>query len=277
MNKQSGFTIVELLVVIVVIGVLAAITIVSYTGINQRATVASLQSDLSSAATQLKTFSVDNGIYPITMTCGVDSTTNKCLKPSGNSSYNIYQPNNLTNPSAFYLQIKNGTTCYAITESSAPTSALCDFMPGLPEAGYPTSLVGKYVYAFNTTGDPVWKTANTSCGSPQCSTTPGDPDFAGNMVLVSPQLNTGVDFTTSYPAQAACKAVGGRLPNMNELRAMYAGKVAGHYGTFPTNTVYWSATEDGSSYAKAVDFSSGGFTNFFNKNTANTHSRCVNG
>lgn len=40
-NKQTGFTIVELLIVIVVIGVLAAITIVAYNGIQDRARMAS--------------------------------------------------------------------------------------------------------------------------------------------------------------------------------------------------------------------------------------------
>ncbi|MFZ2125552.1 MAG: prepilin-type N-terminal cleavage/methylation domain-containing protein, partial [Candidatus Saccharimonadales bacterium] len=48
-STNRGFTIVELLVVIVVIGILAAITIVSYAGISQRAVAVSLQSDLASA------------------------------------------------------------------------------------------------------------------------------------------------------------------------------------------------------------------------------------
>ena len=45
MNKQ-GFTIVELLIVIVVIAILAAITIVSYNGITNSANDSSVKSDL---------------------------------------------------------------------------------------------------------------------------------------------------------------------------------------------------------------------------------------
>ena len=53
LSTQRGFTIVELLIVIVVIGILAAITVVAYTGIQQRARVAVLMSDLKQAQTQL--------------------------------------------------------------------------------------------------------------------------------------------------------------------------------------------------------------------------------
>ncbi|PKL31464.1 hypothetical protein CVV43_02230 [Candidatus Saccharibacteria bacterium HGW-Saccharibacteria-1] len=41
-NKPLGFTIVELLVVTAVIGILAAITIVSYTGITKKANESTL-------------------------------------------------------------------------------------------------------------------------------------------------------------------------------------------------------------------------------------------
>ena len=45
--KQRGFTIVELLIVIVVIGVLAAITIVAYNGIQSRARDSARVSDIN--------------------------------------------------------------------------------------------------------------------------------------------------------------------------------------------------------------------------------------
>jgi prepilin-type N-terminal cleavage/methylation domain-containing protein len=45
-KRQSGFTIVELLIVIVVIGILAAITIVSFNGVTAKAKFVGYQSDL---------------------------------------------------------------------------------------------------------------------------------------------------------------------------------------------------------------------------------------
>jgi len=76
-SRHSGFTIVELLVVIVIIGILAAITIVSYTGISQKASAAALTSDLSNAHTVFEMYSVTNGSYPT----DISATT---AKASGN-------------------------------------------------------------------------------------------------------------------------------------------------------------------------------------------------
>jgi prepilin-type N-terminal cleavage/methylation domain-containing protein len=63
-KKDSGFTIVELLVVIVVIGILAAITIVSYTGVTARAKTAQAQSNAASAQSVAEAMNADNGYYP---------------------------------------------------------------------------------------------------------------------------------------------------------------------------------------------------------------------
>jgi prepilin-type N-terminal cleavage/methylation domain-containing protein len=69
-NKDRGFTIVELLVVIVVIGILAAITIVSYTGITTRAKNTKAQSNAQSVQNVAEVYAADNlagnGYYPAT-------------------------------------------------------------------------------------------------------------------------------------------------------------------------------------------------------------------
>ncbi len=64
-KKQTGFTVVELLIVTVIIAILAVVIIVAYNGIQQRAEVATLTADLKQANTQLSTYAVDNGdLYP---------------------------------------------------------------------------------------------------------------------------------------------------------------------------------------------------------------------
>lgn len=64
MLKSSGFTIVELLIVIVVIGILAAIVIVAFNGIQNRAANTSIEADLSNLSKQVSMFHATEGRYP---------------------------------------------------------------------------------------------------------------------------------------------------------------------------------------------------------------------
>lgn len=64
-KKQSGFTIVELLIVVVVIAILATVSIVAYTNIQNRAHDSAVQSDIKSIAKQFDIYKVTNGVYPV--------------------------------------------------------------------------------------------------------------------------------------------------------------------------------------------------------------------
>jgi type II secretion system protein G len=70
-QTQRGFTIVELLIVIVVIGILAAITIVAYNGIQKRASDTRRRSDIEIITKALEMYYIDVGRYP----AGSGSTT----------------------------------------------------------------------------------------------------------------------------------------------------------------------------------------------------------
>lgn len=63
-QTKLGFTIVELLIVIVVIAILAAVTIVAFSGIRQRASEASVKSELTQIAKQLGVLNVSDSQYP---------------------------------------------------------------------------------------------------------------------------------------------------------------------------------------------------------------------
>ncbi len=63
-TAQRGFTIVELLIVIVVIGILAALVLNTFSGVQARARDAQRQTDINSVATQLEIYYNDNGHYP---------------------------------------------------------------------------------------------------------------------------------------------------------------------------------------------------------------------
>jgi general secretion pathway protein G len=62
--KSSGFTIVELLIVIVVIGILAGLVVTTFTGIQQKGRNTERQTDIKAIHGQVEAFYAQNGRYP---------------------------------------------------------------------------------------------------------------------------------------------------------------------------------------------------------------------
>ena len=83
-HKNHGFTIVELLIVIVVIAILAAITIVAFNGVQQRAKNSAKLSTVESIIKLIELYRSEYGTYPVTSTY-CTTTDNKCVNWNGDS------------------------------------------------------------------------------------------------------------------------------------------------------------------------------------------------
>lgn len=74
-TRGTGFTIVELLIVIIVIGILAAITITAFNGVQVRARDSGRIAKIESIAKAIELYAVDNGYYPRIQDAHMTETT----------------------------------------------------------------------------------------------------------------------------------------------------------------------------------------------------------
>ena len=146
LRKNSGFTIVELLIVIVVIGILAAIVTVAYTGISKSAQVSSITSELKQWQKLFEAYRATNGNYPApsaTPITGGGPGSNVL----GGYCLGTGFPNN-------YCYVSSASSSFGVAESTG--SAL---MTALSTVGTPPRNSAKYTY--ETTGPFLWYVSDT--------------------------------------------------------------------------------------------------------------------
>jgi prepilin-type N-terminal cleavage/methylation domain-containing protein len=128
--SRQGFTIVELLIVVVVIAILAAITIVAYNGITKSANNASIQDTLSQAARKLEIYKTNDpsSLYPVTLaSAGLNLTS------SGGVLY-VYSPS--TDSTQYCLaSSQSGRTYFITSTSSKPQPGICNGTTGTTGTG----------------------------------------------------------------------------------------------------------------------------------------------
>jgi type IV pilus assembly protein PilA len=115
-EKEYGFTIVELLIVIVVIGILAAITIVSFNGVQNKANDAAVKSDLANTAKIFRLYAAEHSdLYPV----GTGLTNDVSIKVSKNSYGNGFISGSSTY-NFLYCRVTDGgsPTDFALVASS---------------------------------------------------------------------------------------------------------------------------------------------------------------
>jgi len=128
-RNSKGFTIVELLIVIVVIAILAAISIVAYNGIQTRAENSKTVAAVSAWAKAIQLYKVDNGTYPVIASClGSTSTytgsySGRCWAPETNGTW-VVKPGLATIMAEYIKSAPEPSTKNVHTESTQYRGAM---------------------------------------------------------------------------------------------------------------------------------------------------------
>ncbi len=148
-DECPGFTLVELLLVVVVLGVLAAVVIFSLGGVSASATAASCRADAHIVETAVRAYVTQNGAAPTT--ADLTASTNPYLAPFP------------TSPS-FTITLDHGVVEVAAPSGSSPVPA-----------SSPRACAGLAARAGATTTSSPGSTTTTSTTSTTTTTAPASP------------------------------------------------------------------------------------------------------
>ena len=118
-DDEEGFTLIELMVVVLIIAILIAIAIPTFLGARQRAQDRAAQSDLRNALTAEKTFYTDGESYTN------DATALGSIEPSLK-----WGTDNTTGPVVTWAAATSGTVCIERASKSGKVFAIADISTG---------------------------------------------------------------------------------------------------------------------------------------------------
>ncbi|MEI7917814.1 MAG: prepilin-type N-terminal cleavage/methylation domain-containing protein [Candidatus Saccharibacteria bacterium] len=205
-QKDHGFTIVELLVVVVVIGILAAITIVSYTGITARANTAAGIASMNAVTSKATVYSTDGPTTSLPISwgslTGAAATTTYYLASSAPTGVDFTTASNNVLMSAYRpASISNDSIDYIVCGTTGTTTGPTKFsdisvVSGL-KAGY-------WDYSLSTPAENVTSTVGYTSGNyPTSGSNPVGcykVGLAEATIAVAQAIRTE---TGAYPATAA--------------------------------------------------------------------------
>jgi len=132
-NTRKGFTIVELLIVVVVIAILAAITIVAYNGISSRAKTSSAQSSAETASKKVQAYMTTNSDQ-----VPVDLTT-AGVTDSSSTTYQYSKDTSVT-PQTFCITVTVSNSVSYYIDNTLHTMPVIGACPGHVAAGPPPAI-----------------------------------------------------------------------------------------------------------------------------------------
>ncbi len=113
-NHRSGFTIVELLVVIVIIAILATLTVIAFNGMQQRARTSEVAAGTSQTKKKLELYKIENGSYPTTANFAASGIT------SGSMTYQY-----ASDGTTYCATGTSGNVSYKVSDTTSPEPGGC--------------------------------------------------------------------------------------------------------------------------------------------------------
>jgi prepilin-type N-terminal cleavage/methylation domain-containing protein len=234
---HSGFTIVELIVVIVVIGVLASISIVSYGAWRHSATAAKVKSDLNGVISAMDSYRTFNNAYSTTVPTSVVASSGVVLV-GGSSDGSTYCVDGTSTDDATI-------TYYVASEVKAqgPLSGTCGTRPSITAPGVPAGLA---VASFTaSTVSLTWtRSSNAVTYNLQCASDAGFVNGLQSATVTDPTASgavAGLSGLNSYYCRISAtnaNSTSAWSANVSTSTRQYTCADSSQYGTYPVCYAY---------------------------------------